>query len=108
MGGYKQSYRGINRSGEKDNTDLPDAEDNLTFNEKRLDSARTTTHVSEAFGNMNTELGQGLSRHPLNGTLGGDDNCMPENQEQAKNSKNVYSNSVNIKARDASGGKNYC
>lgn len=106
MGGIKQPYRGVNRSGTQFNTPLPDAEDNLTFNERRLDSARTTTHVADMMSDMNTQPKQGMKYFPMNADNMGT-TSMPENQMPAANSKNVYPNSVNIKVRDASGGKDY-
>lgn len=106
MGGYKQPYPGVNRSGEKYNTPLPDASDNLSFNERRLDSARMTTHVAEAFGNQCTDIKQGMKYFPMNAD-NMDMTHVPENQRPAKNSDNIYPNNVSIKARDASGDKNY-
>lgn len=106
MGEYKQKYPGVNRSGTQYNTPLPNAEDNLSFNERRLDSARNTTHVADAFGNQCTETKQGMKYFPMNADNMGETH-MPNNQIQAKDSDNVYPNNISIKARDASGGKNY-
>lgn len=106
MGEVKQPYKGVNRSGTQYNTPLPDAEDNLTFNERRLDSARTTTHVADQFSNECTQTKQGMKYFPMNADNMGTTH-MPENQVPAKDSDNVYPNNVSIKARDASGGKNY-
>lgn len=105
MGGYRQPYSGVNRGGESFQTPLPDAQDGMTFNEKRLDSSRTTVHCVDIFGNRNTDLGQGMANHPLNA-----DNAprMPENRPQTNGS--TYPNVVSIKARDTNikgGGQMY-
>lgn len=78
-------------------TPLPDAQDGLTFNERRLDSARTTTHVVDAMSDMNTVAGQGLSRHPLNRSDMGT-TSMPQNRPQTDGT--TYPNNTNITARD--------
>lgn len=106
MGEYKQPYRGVDRSGSQYNTPLPDAQDNFSFNERRLDSARTTTHVADQYSNECTQPKQGMKYFPMNVDNMGETH-MPENQKQAKNSDNVYPDSISIKARDASGGQRY-
>lgn len=100
--GFKQPYPGVNRSGTQFNTPLPDAEDSLTFNERRLDSARATTHVADQYSNECTQPKQGMKFFPMNADNMGKTH-MPENQRPASNSDNIYPNNVSIKARDAQG-----
>lgn len=96
MNGFKQSYPGLNRGGEKYNTDLPNAQDGLTFNERRLDSARTTIHVADISGDRNTDNNQGMNYHTFGN---GNAPRMPENRPQTDG--DTYPNVVSIKVRDA-------
>lgn len=97
MGGYKQPYPQIARSADKFQTPLPDAQDGLTFNERRLDSSRTTTHVADMAADMNAVAGQGLSKHPLNRSDMGT-TTRAENRPQTDGT--AYPTTVNITARN--------
>lgn len=97
MGGYKQPYPQINRSADKYQTPLPDAQDGLTYNERHLDSARTTTHVADMASNMSTLAKQGMSYHNLNRDDMGD-TTRAENRPQTDGS--TYPNVTAITARN--------
>jgi hypothetical protein len=97
MSGYKQPYPQISRQADKFQTPLPDAQDGLSFNERRLDSARTTTHVADIASNMNTESRQGMSKHNLNQQNMGT-TTRAENRPQTGGS--VYPNTTAISARN--------